>query len=161
MPTRAVPAGTAPPAPTQAVTHTFPRHRRSVGRARAALRDQLVTWGVNSEVAHCATLLLSELATNALNAKTTNGRRIGIRFELTGTELRLEVSDSGEGKPELRSAGDDESGRGLALVDALAADWGVIPRDGVGKVVWAVLALPDGVAALGCPSANTPPIPHG
>lgn len=145
MPTRALPAGTAPSAPAQAVTYTFPRHRRSVGRAREALRDQLAIWQVGGEVADCATLLLSELATNAVNARTTNGRRIGVRFELTGAELRLEVSDSGDGKPELRHAEDgDECGRGLALVDALATDWGVNPRDGVGKAVWALLALPDG-----------------
>ncbi len=148
MPTRALPAGTSPIASTQAVTHTFPRHRRSVGRAREALRRQLVLWDVGGEVVDCATLLLSELATNAVNAKTTNGRRIGVRFELTGVELRLEVSDSGDGKPELRHAGDDdESGRGLALVDELATEWGVKPRGGIGKTVWLRLVLPEGGAS--------------
>jgi hypothetical protein len=48
--------------------------------------------------------------------------------------LLLEVADSSEEKPELRHARDDDvSGRGLALVDTIAADWGVRPREGVGK----------------------------
>jgi hypothetical protein len=35
----------------------------------------------------------------------------------------------------------EESGRGLALVDALTgARWGVSERDGIGKLVWAVVA---------------------
>ncbi|SER03738.1 Anti-sigma regulatory factor (Ser/Thr protein kinase) [Streptomyces sp. yr375] len=139
MPARAVPVQLAPPAPVQSKAHTFPRHRRSVGRAREELRKQLALWGVNGELADCAALLLSELTTNAIKARTTNGRRIGVRFELGVAGLRLEVSDSGDGKPELGYAGvDDESGRGLTLVDALAVDWGVSPRDGIGKIVWAL-----------------------
>ncbi|EKX63934.1 hypothetical protein STRIP9103_04948 [Streptomyces ipomoeae 91-03] len=143
MPTRAVPPAAAPPAPVRAAAHQFPRHRRSVGRARAALRCQLGIWQIAGEVADTAALLPSELTTNAVRAKSTHGRNIGVRFELTGTGLRLEVSDSGDGKPELRRAGDEDvSGRGLVLVDALADDWGVAPRVGVGKVVWVLLALP-------------------
>ena len=34
-------------------------------------------------------------------------------------------------------AASDETGRGLALVEALADGWGVVGRhDGVGKMVW-------------------------
>jgi anti-sigma regulatory factor (Ser/Thr protein kinase) len=131
-----------------AVSHRFPRHRRSVGRAREALRHQLATWRVVGEVADNATLLLSELTTNAVNAKTTNGREIGVRFELTGLALRLEVSDASDEQPKLKRAkADDVCGRGLALVEALSDDWGVQPRRGVGKVVWALLVLPDGAAS--------------
>jgi hypothetical protein len=36
-------------------------------------------------------------------------------------------------------APDDESGRGLLLVDALSHSWGVKPRQ-VGKTVWARVA---------------------
>ncbi|NEC84929.1 ATP-binding protein [Streptomyces sp. SID12501] len=145
MPTRALPTGTAPPAPTRSATHRFPRHRRSVGRARAALRHQLAIWHIDdAELTDSAVLLLSELTTNAVNAPTTPGREIGVRFELTGAALRLEVSDASDGQPSLRHAtGEDESGRGLALVDALADAWGSEPRDTVGKVVWALLRMPE------------------
>jgi anti-sigma regulatory factor (Ser/Thr protein kinase) len=114
-----------PLALTQAVTHQFPRHRRSVGRAREALRRQLAIWHVVGEVTDIATLLLSELATNAVNAKTTNGRDIAVRFELAGSKLRLEVSDTSDEQPTLkRVKNDDESGRGLVLVDTLTDGWG-------------------------------------
>ncbi|QKV94163.1 ATP-binding protein [Streptomyces sp. NA02950] len=145
MPTNALPAGTAPLASTQTVTHQLPRHRRSVGRAREALRHQLANWHIGADITESATLLLSELTTNAINAKTTRGREIGVRFVLTGLELRIEVSDTNDEQPTLKHAeDDDESGRGLALVDSLADRWGVEPRDAVGKVVWALLVLPEG-----------------
>ncbi|KPI01823.1 putative anti-sigma regulatory factor, serine/threonine protein kinase [Actinobacteria bacterium OK074] len=150
MPTRALPAAeTTPPAPTRSATHRFPRHRRSVGRVRAALREQLAIWQLDAaELADCATLLVSELATNAVNAKAAPGREIGVRFELSGPELLIEVSGAGDGWPELKHPkGDDESGRGLALVDTLAADWGVNPRGGIGKTVWALLVLPAGAVS--------------
>lgn len=145
MPTRALPAGTAPLAPARSVSHTFPRHRRSVGRAREALRHQLALWHLVGEAADTAVLLLSELAANAVGAPTVNGRNIGVRFELTSTGLRLEASDASDAQPVLRIAEDDEeSGRGLALVEALADRWGVTPREGAGKTVWAFLVLPEG-----------------
>ncbi|QKW08308.1 ATP-binding protein [Streptomyces sp. NA04227] len=128
--------------PAKAVTYQYPRHRRNVAHARDALRRQLALWRVNGEVADTAVLLLSELATNAICAKTTPGREILVRFELKGPELRLEVSDASDEKPLPREAGpEEESGRGLALVTALADSWGVAPRLGVGKTVWACLLL--------------------
>ncbi|MCF1594364.1 ATP-binding protein [Streptomyces muensis] len=143
MPTRAVPLAAA-----QAATHQFPRQRRSVGRARAALREQLAIWHIEGELVDRAALLLSELATNAVNAKTAPGREIQVRFVLTGRELRVEVADASDEQPMMRHASnDDESGRGLQLVAALADSWGVEPRDIVGKVVWARLMLPEGDAS--------------
>ncbi|MFF4178113.1 hypothetical protein [Streptomyces sp. NPDC001750] len=48
------------------------------------------------------------------------------------------------GACELRSLSlDDLSGRGLVIVDALAANWNVRPRD-PGKTVWAHLAIEHG-----------------
>lgn len=143
MPTRAVPLATA-----QVATHQFPRHRRSVGRARVTLREQLAIWHIEGELVDRATLLLSELATNAVNAKTAPGREIQVRLVLTGRELRIEVADASDEQPVMRQASnDDESGRGLALVATLADSWGVEPRDVVGKVVWCLLVLPEGDAS--------------
>ncbi|MFF2652456.1 ATP-binding protein [Streptomyces sp. NPDC058045] len=132
------------PVPGRAVAHQFPRHRRNVGRARETLRDQLAAWHVDGEVTDTAVLLLSELATNAVAAKAPRDREFRVRFELTGRELCLAVEDASDEKPAPRDAGpDDESGRGLALVSALADSWGVAPRTGVGKTVWARLLLPE------------------
>lgn len=105
-------------------TLSLPRDPRSPGIARATLRAALDAYGL-TELAPTAELLASELATNAVRAETAYGRDIGVGFELSGAGLRLEVADSGEGEPELRCALDgDMCGRGLALVDALADDWG-------------------------------------
>ncbi|WP_314244030.1 ATP-binding protein [Streptomyces kutzneri] len=63
--------------------------------------------------------------------------------------LRLEVSDAGAGRPEVRSPGADvEHGRGLQVLDALSHRWGVSDRaGGIGKTVWSELKAPDLVPA--------------
>lgn len=59
--------------------------------------------------------------------------------------LILEVADSYQWQmPELcKPADDDTSGRGLFIVDALAEQWGVRPRN-PGKTVWAHLSVEAG-----------------
>ena len=68
----------------------------------------------------------------------SSSTRYKVRFELVSGALRLEVHDAGEGRPAARTAAaDEESGRGLWLVERLSARWGSDPRtDGPGKVVW-------------------------
>jgi hypothetical protein len=102
------------------------------------LRKQLATWCVGGEIAEAAVLVLSELATNAVCATAAGCRTFDVRFELAGYQLRVEVADGGQGRPSPRRAGgDDECGRGLALVEALADRWGTEPLRLVGKTVWA------------------------
>jgi anti-sigma regulatory factor (Ser/Thr protein kinase) len=136
----AAPASTAaaPPPAGEAAVWSLPRHPRGVSRVRAAVRAQADTWLLPEETAETAVLLLSELVTNAVRHSRVRGRRIEVRCTLDAGVLRVEVSDAGPGVPVARAAGaDDESGRGLALVAALAADWGVLPRPhGIGKTVW-------------------------
>lgn len=124
-------------------------------RARTALRRQLELWRIGGELADSAELLLSELATNAINAPASRGRRIHLRLQLRESALRLEVADTSDRLPLLKHPkGDEECGRGLELVDALADGWGVEPRaNGVGKTVWVVLAVPGApdVSTSGCP----------
>ncbi|GAA2270127.1 hypothetical protein GCM10010430_64760 [Kitasatospora cystarginea] len=125
----------------------LPRHFRSVGRARSLLRDQAATWQLPSEAAEMAVLLLSELMTNACwHARLPRGRHIAARCVRYAGRLRVEVSDASSEMPKPRQAApDDESGRGLALVAALADAWGAHPRDcGIGKTVWFELGLPPG-----------------
>jgi anti-sigma regulatory factor (Ser/Thr protein kinase) len=109
---------------------------RSVPLARRWLTDVAgADPGYDMDVAR---LLLSELATNAvLHARTA----MVIRAIDDGWRLRVEVTDSGVGmeQPEPRVPGADaESGRGLDIVDLLAADWGVRPNGphAPGVTVW-------------------------
>jgi anti-sigma regulatory factor (Ser/Thr protein kinase) len=103
-------------------------------QARVAMRS----WMLLDEVVDTATLVASELATNAL----VHGRgRVELRLRLTRDRLVLESVDSGHHMPRRRRAGDDdEGGRGLHLVASLAHRWGFRATD-AGKVVWAELDL--------------------
>jgi hypothetical protein len=65
---------------------------------------------------------------------------VQLRVERLPYGVRIEVHDTSPAAPKQgeASAG-DESGRGLALVDALTGgQWGVSDREGPGKAVWAV-----------------------
>ncbi|MFJ3529522.1 ATP-binding protein [Streptomyces sp. NPDC090132] len=122
------------------------RCRSSVPRARAMLRARLGEWRAGESVSECGELVLSELVTNAVRVPAPGDRLVGVRIECRGRGefLRLEVSDAGEGRPEVRQPGElDKGGRGLLLVEALAHRWGVDERRaGIGKTVWAELLAP-------------------
>ncbi|MFJ1926032.1 MULTISPECIES: ATP-binding protein [unclassified Streptomyces] len=128
------------------VKFRLPRCHGSVPRARAALRARLGEWRAGLASAEDAELVLSELVTNAVRVPVPGDRLVGVRIECRGRGefLRLEVSDAGEGRPEVRQPGElDKGGRGLLLVEALAHRWGVDERRaGIGKTVWAELLAP-------------------
>ncbi|MEU5313120.1 ATP-binding protein [Streptomyces sp. NPDC021562] len=91
-----------------------------------------------------AELLLSELMTNAYrHAKVPVGREIRARCVVTDDRVRVTVTDASDTLPAPGTAPlEAESGRGLTLVAALAADWGAQRRGcGVGKEVWFELSL--------------------
>jgi len=86
-------------------------------------------------------LVVSELVTNAVRAGSPS---IGVSMALEGDRLVLRVSDEAGGWPEPRDADVyDTGGRGLPLVSAISASWGV-RLSGTGKVVWAELLVPPG-----------------
>ncbi|MFE5583950.1 ATP-binding protein [Kitasatospora sp. NPDC056531] len=133
--------------PVDAVEWMLPRHPRSASRARIRLLRQAFDWQIDVESTETALILLSELVTNACrHARAPRDRLIGVRLLLpTHSTLRVEVSDTSDDLPVPRHAApDDESGRGLELVAALATSWGAHPRgEGyIGKTVWFTLALP-------------------
>ncbi|GHH69259.1 ATP-binding protein [Streptomyces sulfonofaciens] len=87
-------------------------------------------------------LCVSELATNAIAHTTTRRRRFAVHLAFAGEALRIEVHDTGDGNPHLRRpSADEDHGRGLLLVAALADAWGSAPRCGPGKCVWAEFQL--------------------
>ena len=118
------------------------RHPKCVHLARCQLRRYLRASGAE-ELSDSATLLLSELLTNAVrHAHVSPGREIETAFDVTKERLRVEVSDASNEVPRLRHPKeDDEEGRGLALVAMLAARWGTDARKvngtyAIGKTVW-------------------------
>lgn len=117
----------------------WPATSRSVHRARHVLVEKLNAWGMGGLV-DVAALVLSELLTNSVrHGRVDGGREVGTRFIREDSGIRIEVHDASSEKPEMREpSADDDSGRGLLLVEALTGGrWGVSDRDGVGKLVWA------------------------
>jgi hypothetical protein len=115
---------------------TFQWSGRSPGQARHFVVDTLATWGYRA-LFDDAALIATELATNAiLHARSEFTVVVSRR---PGGTIRIAVRDTSLARPRPRRAGPFEtSGRGLRLVEALAADWGadLLPD---GKVIWADL----------------------
>ncbi|KUN81450.1 hypothetical protein AQJ64_23065 [Streptomyces griseoruber] len=126
-----------PEAPLAAVTTDLAADPVSVPQGRSFLRRTLASWNCAAR-ADDALLLLSETLTNAvLHAEGP----IGLHLHRTATDLTVEVSDRSPQLPQPRlAAEEEESGRGLILVRALAAGWGVRPTD-EGKTTWFTLRL--------------------
>jgi anti-sigma regulatory factor (Ser/Thr protein kinase) len=114
------------------------RAPQAAGLARRATRDALACWQL-AHLVETATLVVSELVGNALQHAHANGSPPELRLETTQAWLRIEVHDTDPRRPQLCLPGDlDEAGRGLVLVEALAAKWGVRETN-TGKAVWAEL----------------------
>ncbi|MFD9405715.1 ATP-binding protein [Streptomyces sp. NPDC059989] len=118
----------------------YPPRQDSVAAARRRAAWLAVAWG-QPEMATDVALVTSELTTNAVLHGSVADRYVRVELRLTGALLRIEVTDpKGERRPEPRRAADDEQyGRGLQIVGALAQRWGASERV-VGKTVWAELA---------------------
>ncbi|MFK0295787.1 ATP-binding protein [Streptomyces sp. NPDC090442] len=120
-------------------TAFYRRERRSVALAREFARVALADWD-RKRGADDVVLCVSELATNALLHGVPPGRgyRLWLALGTGDGVLRVEVHDSGDGEPRVSEGGgvaDEECGRGLWLVSALADAWGVEERV-PGKIVW-------------------------
>jgi anti-sigma regulatory factor (Ser/Thr protein kinase) len=105
-------------------------------------------WGLRG-LADDAEMIVSELITNAIDASTLPPERppVSLRLLLTGKSFVIEVWDQSPRDLEPRAAdAGDECGRGLTVVAALADRWGWERTGHHRKVVWAELALTDGVA---------------
>ncbi|MEU8968972.1 ATP-binding protein [Streptomyces monashensis] len=108
-----------------------------VGRLRRIGRAKLNAWGLSALVDD-AELLISELVTNGFRHGTE--REITFRLVIGTDVLVLEVDDGSFALPVLRDAGPEElNGRGLKLVSAVAASWGVSSD---GTKTWCTLKFP-------------------
>ncbi|MET3986632.1 anti-sigma regulatory factor (Ser/Thr protein kinase) [Streptomyces sp. PvR034] len=121
---------------------------RGARLARYLVGAQLVAWGVppGCGLAEDVELVVGELAANAVLHGRVPGRDFEVRLGFDGQRVRVEVSDArgDAAPPEVLPEADPcwaENGRGLALVQAVAREWGVRPRGtgAPGKTVWARL----------------------
>jgi two-component sensor histidine kinase len=96
------------------------------------------------ESADTATLMLSELATNAVQHASTDFE-VAIDVAPDGRHVRVAVSDAAESFPVPQDTDTQSSnGRGLHIVRELADAWGIDVRRGrPGKTVWFWLLLAD------------------
>ncbi|WP_329176693.1 ATP-binding protein [Streptomyces sp. NBC_01477] len=131
-----------PEIPVVPTVWRFPAHPSSVGRARHAVAEAL-PYGLPPQLGIELGLITSELVTNAVRHGTCADDQVELVLWPADGHYWLAVSDPGTGKPAVdhRPPPDAESGRGLLLVDGLAAVWAVVPRPFRGKSVIAGLAL--------------------
>jgi anti-sigma regulatory factor (Ser/Thr protein kinase) len=89
---------------------------------------------MSAEATETARLLVSELVTNCLlHAHSA----ITLSIDCSEDTLEVEVGDDGDELPIVKQPTEDSHhGRGMWLVDALAADWGITARPAGGKIVW-------------------------
>ncbi|MGP3967040.1 ATP-binding protein [Streptomyces sp. 6N223] len=126
---------------------TFPPQPHWVRGARDAVRIALApALPTGAELVELATLLTSELVTNAVTASLGGPSLTPItvhgEWTPTGT-VRIVVHDQAPGTPliaECLPSPDAEHGRGLFLISLYATDWGVCHHvPGPGKIVWFTL----------------------
>jgi anti-sigma regulatory factor (Ser/Thr protein kinase) len=122
------------------------------GTARDFTRQILGSWGLLL-LAEDAAVIVSELVTNALchGVRDTDGPardgsahdRVELILLRRAGEMVCAVTDPGAGHPVMGTPDPAaEAGRGLHVVEALAASWGWTRLDAHNKAVWATLSVP-------------------
>jgi anti-sigma regulatory factor (Ser/Thr protein kinase) len=112
---------------------TLPPNPAAVRDARAFVRHHCDRHGLDADLCDTAVLLTSETVTNAFTYGHSEAR---LRVSWTPARLRVEVGDDNSRHPRRASQDADAlDGRGLAILELLAARWGV-RDDAFGKTVW-------------------------
>ncbi|MCF1506927.1 ATP-binding protein [Streptomyces glomeratus] len=160
---------TAPSAPQRPVTvrmfsQRFSATPRGARLARRLAVTELHAWGIphGTETSDSAAAIVAELAANAVTHGRVPGRDFELRLSLVTGSVRIEVSDTRGGPPCPPGPGGvrhpevlEESGRGLVLVDALAARWEVLDRDPPpGKTVRAEVDVPRWLSLARAPTGG-------
>lgn len=125
---------------------TFPTGLEVPATARRYTRGHLTRWAVPRTLCDTADHIVTELVTNSV--QHTRSEWVRLIVTITSGRAVLTVMDDGRYRklaPKKATEG-DEGGRGLALVAALADEWGHYEHCGR-LAVYAALRLPDAPGA--------------
>ncbi|MFF9331065.1 ATP-binding protein [Streptomyces albogriseolus] len=135
--------------PVHTFTQLLSSTRRGARLARLLALTELHSWSVSQDLTERAELVVAELAANAVLHGRVPGRcfrlTLALALDPAAGRLRVEVSDArGDLRPLAFPAGTEvdplsTSGRGLALVAALADHWDCVPYPPSGKTIRAEL----------------------
>jgi anti-sigma regulatory factor (Ser/Thr protein kinase) len=123
-------------------SRSFPKAASSVAAARRFVAEALSA--ASEEARETATLLVSELVTNAI-VHADSGVTVTVVSPTSSGGIRVDVEDRSTSRPvELRPSATTPHGRGVQLVSALSDEWGVLEAPGRGgKTVWFELSAPE------------------
>lgn len=130
-----------PPIQYRSDTIEFAPHPAVVAEARLRTRQALRAWDLD-DLYDEAAQIVSELTTNSVEAHRREARPGPIRLTLLAglRTLLIAVRDASPAPPTLSPLDDDaESGRGLFIVETLAAAWSWKPSPSGGKTVRVLL----------------------
>ncbi len=135
------------------------RDLRAAAVARRLIGTRLIDWGIPDDARDALQHIVTELATNAVQHAPADELSVSMLY--VPYSVSLTVATPGGTPLHLtahQAADDDERGRGLALVEALATTWGCQPAPDCG--VWALLNLRPSLrerARAAEPAARTAP----
>lgn len=120
--------------PTWSHEITLPPATTSASTARRFVQGHLTDHALPLLVDDVV-LVASELATNAIAHARS---QFTVSLTATSGTVTLSVSDGSALLPRVvDTAALDTTGRGMAIVDGLSREWGVLPHSRRGKAVWA------------------------
>ncbi|MBZ9643093.1 ATP-binding protein [Streptomyces sp. PSKA30] len=118
------------------------RDRASARAARRHVRDTARQWGLPPGPVDDLETIAGELVANAV--EHSDSRTVTVNCSLTGRTAAISVTDEGKGCPVASPLGsadaEQERGRGLLIIDALAHRWESW-RAGGRMTVWAEIDL--------------------
>ncbi|MFJ6567190.1 ATP-binding protein [Streptomyces sp. NPDC091292] len=132
-------------------------HPGSPAQARRLTRARLTGWAVGEDTCDAADLVVSELVTNAI--VHTASELIVCELHDEVEKVRIAVRDEGCAPGEPRPSPqrpEEEHGRGLLLVAAVASAWGAHETE-PGLLVWAELPRAEQSAGQGTGKIASPP----
>jgi anti-sigma regulatory factor (Ser/Thr protein kinase) len=113
----------------------LPSQPASVAAARRFVATQCRRWQLTGDGAQ---LVVSELVTNAVRYA---GGEVTVTVRRIDDHIIVAVRDDSPRRPKLLDVAEDStSGRGLAIVDAVADRWDVDLHGPAGKTVWAEIS---------------------